>query len=196
MQQDLIANLCWRGMIQQVTPGTESQLKKESTTGYVGFDPTAPSLHIGNLATIMLLKHFQVAGHKPVIVVGGATGMIGDPSGKVAERKLLTEEELRYNQACISNQLQCFLDFSDQQNGAVLLNNLEWFKDMNFLQLLRTVGKHMPVNYMMAKDSVKRRLASGLSFTEFAYQLLQGYDFYYLYTHHNVKLQMGGADQW
>ena len=194
--QDFIANLRWRGMVHNVIPGTEAQLRKERTTGYVGFDPTAPSLHIGNLATIMLLNHFQIAGHKPVVVVGGATGMIGDPSGKSAERTFLREEELHYNQVCISKQLQRFLDFSDQAHGAILMNNLDWFKDMGFLQFLREIGKHIPVNYMMAKDSVKQRLETGISFAEFAYQLLQGYDFYYLYTHHNVKLQMGGADQW
>ena len=194
--QDFVANLRWRGMVHDVIPGTAEQLKKEKTAGYVGFDPTAPSLHIGNLATIMLLKHFQRAGHKPVVVVGGATGMVGDPAGKTAARKLLAEEELRYNQACISQQLRHFLDFSDVANGAVLLNNLDWFRAMGFLQFLREAGKHISVNYMVAKDSVKRRWEAGLSFTEFAYQLLQGYDFYYLYTHHNVKLQMGGADQW
>ncbi len=194
--QDFIANLRWRDMVHNIMPGTEVQLKKEATAGYVGFDPTAPSLHIGNLAAIMLLKHFQMAGHKPVVVVGGATGMIGDPSWKSAERAFLREEELHYNQICISKQLQRFLDFSDQAHGAVLLNNLDWFKDMGFLQFLRETGKHIPVNYMMAKDSVKQRLETGISFTEFAYQLLQSYDFYYLYTHHNVKLQMGGADQW
>lgn len=194
--QNFVANLRWRGMVHDVIPGTEEHLKKEKTAGYVGFDPTASSLHIGNLATIMLLKHFQLAGHRPVVVVGGATGMVGDPSGKAAERKLLAEEELRYNQECISKQLQRFLDFSDPAHGAVLLNNLDWFRSMGFLQFLREAGKHISVNYMVAKESVKRRLEAGLSFTEFTYQLLQGYDFYYLYTHHNVKLQMGGADQW
>lgn len=194
--QDFITNLHWRGMVHDVTPGTEAQLNTEKTTGYVGFDPTAPSLHIGNLAAIMLLKHFQLAGHKPVVVVGGATGMVGDPSWKTSERKLLHEEELRHNQTCIGKQLQHFLDFSDQAHGAVLLNNLDWFQEMNFLQFLREAGKHISVNYMMAKESVKRRLETGISFTEFAYQLLQGYDFYHLYTHYNVKLQMGGADQW
>ncbi len=194
--QDFIANLRWRGMVHNVIPGTEAQLRKERTAGYLGFDPTAPSLHIGNLAAIMLLKHFQMAGHKPVVIVGGATGMIGDPSGKASERGLVREEELHHNQTCISKQLQRFLDFSDQAHGAVMLNNLDWFKDIRFLQFLREVGKHLSVNYMVAKDSVKRRLETGISFTEFAYQLLQGYDFYYLYTHHNVKLQMGGADQW
>jgi len=194
--QDFVANLRWRGMIHQITPETERQLSAEKTTGYVGFDPTAPSLHIGNLATIMLLKHFQRAGHKPIVVVGGATGMVGDPSGKASERKLLDEKELRHNQSRIRKQLAHFLDFSDQPSGAILLNNLDWFKEIRFLQFLREIGKHIPVNYMMAKDSVKQRLEAGISFTEFAYQLLQAYDFYYLYTHHNAKLQMGGADQW
>lgn len=194
--QDFIENLHWRGMVHDVVPGTEAQLNKEKTAGYVGFDPTAPSLHIGNLATIMLLKHFQLAGHRPVVVVGGATGMVGDPSWKATERDILREEELRHNQTCISKQLKCFLDFSDRKDGAVLLNNLDWFKDIGFLQFLREVGKHISVSYMMAKDSVKQRLETGISFTEFSYQLLQGYDFYHLYTHYNVKLQMGGADQW
>lgn len=194
--QDLVANLRWRGMIHDMIPGTEEQLQKERTAGYIGFDPTAASLHIGNLAAIMLLKHLQLAGHKPIAIVGGATGMVGDPSFKAAERKFLGEEELRHNQACISRQLQQFLDFSDAPNGAILLNNLDWFQEMGFLQFLREAGKHISVNYMTAKESVKRRLETGLSFTEFTYQLLQGYDFYHLYTHHNVKLQMGGADQW
>lgn len=194
--QDFVANLRWRGMVHDVIPGTAEQLKKEMTSGYVGFDPTAPSLHIGNLATIMLLKHFQLAGHKPVVVVGGATGMVGDPSGKATERKLLAEETLCHNQACISQQLRQFLDFSNAPNGAVLVNNLDWFQEMSFLKFLREAGKHISVSYMVAKDSVKRRLETGLSFTEFAYQLLQGYDFYHLYTRYNVRLQMGGADQW
>lgn len=194
--QDFIANLRWRGMIQQMTPGLEAQLKQEKTTSYVGFDPTAPSLHIGNLAPIMLLKHFQKAGHKPIIVLGGATGMIGDPSGKASERKLLTEEELHYNQTRINGQLSRFLDFSRQPHGAVLHNNAAWFKQHNLLAFLREVGKHIPINYMLAKDSVQQRLTTGLSFTEFTYQILQGYDFYYLHTHHQVKLQMGGSDQW
>ncbi|MHA7877650.1 MAG: tyrosine--tRNA ligase [Bacteroidota bacterium] len=194
--QGFLAGLRWRGMVHQITPGTENQLNTAKTAAYIGFDPTAPSLHIGNLAAIMLLKHLQIAGHKPIVVIGGATGMIGDPSGKTAERKFLSEEALRHNQACISKQLQNFLDFSDQDNGAVLLNNLTWFKEVRFLQFLREAGKHIPISYMIAKDSVKRRLATGLSFTEFTYQLLQAYDFYYLYTQHNVKLQMGGADQW
>ncbi|XWN34800.1 MAG: tyrosine--tRNA ligase [Roseivirga sp.] len=196
MTQDFVANLHWRGMVHDLIPGTAEQLNKERTAGYIGFDPTAPSLHIGNLAAIMLLKHLQLAGHRPYVVVGGATGMIGDPSWKAAERKFLSEEELRHNQTCISQQLRPFLDFSDPANGAVLLNNLDWFQDMGFLHFLRTAGKYISVNYMTAKDSVKRRLETGLSFTEFTYQLIQAYDFYYLYTHHGVKLQMGGADQW
>ena len=193
---NFLDNLKWRGMIHDITPGTEAQLKKEMTAGYIGFDPTAPSLHVGNLATIMLLKHFQLAGHKPMVLVGGATGMIGDPSGKSAERKLLREDELRYNQECISKQLGRFLDFSPGKNGAELLNNIDWFKDLGFLKFLREVGKHISLNYMMAKESVKRRSEGGISFTEFTYQLLQGYDFYHLYTTRGVKLQMGGADQW
>lgn len=183
-------------MIHNITPNMEAQLQKEMAAGYVGFDPTGPSLHIGNLAIIMLLKHFQLAGHKPMVLVGSATGMIGDPSGKSAERKLLNEDELRYNQECISKQLMQFLDFSPGKNGAELLNNLDWFKDLGFLELLREVGKQLPLSYMMAKESVKRRLEMGISFTEFTYQLLQGYDFYHLYTTMGVKLQMGGADQW
>jgi tyrosyl-tRNA synthetase len=194
--QNFIPNLRWRGMIHDLIPGTEEQLQKECTAGYIGFDPTAPSLHIGNLATIMLLKHFQLAGHKPVVVLGGATAMVGDPSFKADERKILTETEIQHNLHCIGKQLQRFLDVSDQENGAVLLNNLDWFGGMGFLQFLREAGKHISVRYMVAKESVKRRLETGLSFTEFSYQLLQGYDFYHLYTQHNVKLQMGGADQW
>ncbi|MHB9148217.1 MAG: tyrosine--tRNA ligase [Candidatus Amoebophilus sp.] len=193
---DFIANLRWRGMIHDITPGLEAQLQKEMITGYIGFDPTAPSLHVGNLATIMLLKHFQLAGHKPVAVVGGATGMIGDPSFKATERKFLSEEELLHNQSCIMKQLKCFLDFSPCANAAELLNNIDWFKDFGFLRFLREVGKHISINYMMAKESVKRRLEDGISFTEFSYQLLQGYDFYYLYNTKGVKLQMGGTDQW
>ena len=196
MMADFLENLRWRGMIHDITPGTEAQLKKEQTTAYIGFEPTGPSLHIGNLATIMLLRHFQLAGHKPLVLVGGATGMIGDPAGKAAERKLLSQEELHYNQTCISNQLSRFIDFSASKNAAVLLNNIDWFQGFGFLNFLREVGKHIPINYMIAKDSVKRRLESGISFAEFSYQLLQGYDFFHLYTNHGVKLQMGGADQW
>jgi tyrosyl-tRNA synthetase len=193
---DFIANLHWRGMIHDITPSLEAQLQKGMMTGYIGFDPTAYSLHVGNLATIMLLKHFQLAGHKPIAVVGGATGMIGDPSFKAAERRFLSEEELLHNQSCIMKQLSQFLDFSSGPNSAELLNNIDWFKDFGFLKFLREVGKHISVNYMMAKDSVKSRLEDGISFTEFSYQLLQGYDFYHLYTAKNVQLQMGGADQW
>lgn len=193
---DFIEELKWRGMLHDMMPGTEEQLKKEMTAAYIGFDPTASSLHIGNLATIMLLVHFQRAGHKPFALVGGATGMIGDPSGKSEERKLLDEETLRHNQASIKVQLEKFLDFSGIKNSAVMVNNYDWFKGFGFLQFLRDAGKHITVNYMMAKDSVKSRLETGLSFTEFSYQLLQGYDFYHLYSHHKVKLQMGGSDQW
>lgn len=193
---DFITNLRWRGMIHDITPGIETQLAKGMMTGYIGFDPTAPSLHVGNLATIMLLKHFQLAGHKPIALVGGATGMIGDPSFKATERKFLSEEQLEYNQSCIMKQLARFLDFSSASNSAELLNNIDWFKNLSFLKFLREVGKHISVNYMVAKESVKRRLEEGISFTEFSYQLLQGYDFYYLYTTKGVQLQMGGADQW
>ena len=182
-------------MFHAATAGTAAQLAKEKTAAYIGFDPTAPSLHIGNLATIMLLKHLQLAGHRPVIVLGGATGMIGDPSFKAAERKLLDIDTLRHNQVCIAKQLRGFLDFSGE-NGALLVNNYDWFKDISFLDFLRDVGKYISVNYMMAKDAVKTRLTIGISYTEFAYALLQAHDFYHLYTQHNVKMQMGGADQW
>lgn len=194
--KDFIGELKWRGMIHDMIPGTEEQLKKEMTTAYIGFDPTASSLHIGNLATIMLLKHFQLAGHKPIALVGGATGMIGDPTGKSEERNLLDEEVLRKNQEGIRSQLKKFLDFDAGENAAELVNNYDWIKEFSFLEFLREAGKHITVNYMTAKDSVKKRLETGLSFTEFSYQLLQGYDYYWLYTHKNVKLQMGGSDQW
>ncbi len=193
---NFIEELRWRGMLHDAMPGTEQQLLKEMTGGYIGFDPTAASLHIGNLATIMLLKHFQLAGHKPFALVGGATGMIGDPSGKAAERDFLSEETLRANQESIKNQLAQFLDFDCGANSAEIVNNYDWFKDFSFLGFLREAGKHLTVNYMMAKDSVKKRLETGISFTEFSYQLLQGYDFYWLYKHRNVRLQMGGSDQW
>jgi tyrosyl-tRNA synthetase len=183
-------------MIHDVTPGLETQFQKGMMTAYIGFDPTAASLHVGNLATIMLLKHFQLAGHKPIALVGGATGMIGDPSFKAAERKFLDEEELLHNQACIKKQLSQFLDFAPGPHAAELVNNIDWFRDISFLRFLREAGKYITVNYMMAKESVKRRLEEGISFTEFSYQLLQGYDFYYLYTTKGVRLQMGGADQW
>ena len=196
-EKNLIEELKWRGMVQEAMPGLEEQLAKEMTAGYIGFDPTAHSLHIGNLATLMLLKHLQLAGHKPIALVGGATGMVGDPSGKSAERNLLDEETLRRNQDGVKQQLQKFLDFdSDAENTALLLNNYDWFKEFSFLGFLRDVGKHISINYMTAKESVRNRLEAGLSFTEFSYQLLQGYDFYWLYKNHNVRLQMGGSDQW
>ncbi len=188
--------LRWRGMIHDTTPELEEHLKKGMTAGYIGFDPTAPSLHIGNLATIMLLKQLQLAGHKPFALVGGATGMVGDPSGKSAERNLLDEATLRANQEGVKKQLEKFLDFDCGENSAQMVNNYDWFKDFGFLPFLREVGKHLTVNYMMAKDSVKKRLETGISFTEFSYQLLQAYDFFYLYKHMGVRLQMGGSDQW
>eukprot|EP01132_Coremiostelium_polycephalum_P000128 gene128-174_t len=193
---DFIANLRWRGMIHDMTPGLEAQLQKGMVAGYIGFDPTASSLHVGNLATLMLLKHLQLAGHKPVVVVGGATGLIGDPSFKANERQLLSKETVVHNQLCIMKQLRQFLDFSAGPNSAALFNNMDWFEDIRFMTFLREVGKHISINYMMAKDAVKRRLEDGISFTEFAYQLLQGYDFYHLYTTKGVSLQMGGSDQW
>lgn len=196
MTNQFIEELKWRGMLHDMIPGLEEQLNKEMTCAYIGFDPTAPSLHIGNLAAIMLLKHFQLAGHKPIALVGGATGMIGDPSGKNAEREFLSEETLRNNQIGIKAQLEKFLDFKSGENSAEVVNNYDWFKDFSFLGFLREAGKNLTVNYMMSKDSVKNRLETGLSFTEFSYQLLQGYDFYHLYHHKNVRLQMGGSDQW
>lgn len=196
MQANFIEELRWRGMLQDMMPGTEEQLSKEMTAAYIGFDPTAASLHIGNLATIMLLKHFQLCGHKPFALVGGATGMIGDPSGKSAEREFLSEETLRFNQDSIKKQLEKFLDFNSGENSAEMVNNYDWFKEFSFLGFLREAGKHLSVNYMMSKDSVKKRLETGISFTEFSYQLLQGYDFYWLYKNKNVRLQMGGSDQW
>lgn len=196
MKTDFIEELRWRGMLHDMMPGTDEQLKKEMTAGYIGFDPTASSLHIGNLATIMLLVHFQRAGHKPFALVGGATGMIGDPSFKASERSFLDEETLKFNQEGIRKQLEQFLDFDCGENSAEMVNNYDWFKDMGFLQFLREAGKFLSVNYMMSKDSVKKRLETGISFTEFSYQLLQGYDFYHLYKQKNIRLQMGGSDQW
>ncbi|MBR6201746.1 MAG: tyrosine--tRNA ligase [Bacteroidaceae bacterium] len=196
MQTNLVRELQWRGMIHDIMPGTEEQLNKEVTTAYVGIDPTADSLHIGHLVSIMLLKHLQMAGHKPLAVVGGATGMIGDPSFKAAERKLLTVEEVQHNVDCIRQQLGKFLDFDNPVNGAEICNNYEWMKDYLFLDFIRDVGKHITVNYMMTKDSVKKRLETGLSFTEFSYQLLQGYDYLVLYRTKGCRLQMGGSDQW
>ncbi|MDQ1353144.1 MAG: tyrosyl-tRNA synthetase [Acidobacteriota bacterium] len=192
-----VEELMWRGMIHDIMPGTEEQLQKEMTTAYVGIDPTADSLHIGHLVSIMMLKHFQRAGHKPICLVGGATGMVGDPSGKSEERNLLEEGALRKNQDGIKKQLVKLLDFDSQmENGAEMVNNYDWTKDFNLLSFLREVGKYLTVNYMMAKDSVKKRMDTGLSFTEFSYQLLQAYDFYYLFSQKNCKLQMGGSDQW
>jgi tyrosyl-tRNA synthetase len=196
---NLIEELRWRGMIQDIMPGTEEQLKKQMTTGYIGFDPTADSLHIGSLVPILLLVHFQKAGHKPLALVGGATGMVGDPSGKSEERNLLSEEVLQKNIAGVKAQLEKFLDFDPAKpNAAEMVNNYDWFKTISFIDFLRDAGKHITVNYMMAKDSVKKRIEgeTGISYTEFAYQLMQGYDFYWLYTHKNCKLQMGGSDQW
>jgi tyrosyl-tRNA synthetase len=188
--------LKWRGLLHDIMPGTEELLDKESTNGYIGFDPTADSLHIGNLVPIMLLVHFQRHGHKPYALVGGATGMVGDPSGKTQERQLLTLDIINHNLACQKRQLEKFLNFNCGKNSAEIVNNYDWFKDFSFLDFIRDVGKHITVNYMMSKDSVKNRLESGMSFTEFSYQLVQGYDFYYLYKNHGCKIQMGGSDQW
>ncbi len=195
----LIEELKWRGMLQDIMPGTEEQLQKELTTGYIGFDPTADSLHIGSLVPIILLVHLQKNGHKPIALIGGATGMIGDPSGKSEERNLLSEEQLKINVAGIKKQLEKHLDFdTSKPNGAELVNNYDWFSKIGFIEFLRDAGKHITVNYMMAKDSVKKRIEgdTGISYTEFAYQLMQGYDYYWLYTHKQCKLQMGGSDQW
>jgi tyrosyl-tRNA synthetase len=193
---NLIEELKWRGLHHQDMPGTEELLMKELVGGYVGFDPTADSLHIGNMVPIILLVHLQKAGHKPYALVGGATGMVGDPSGKKAERNLLDVDTLNHNVTCVHKQLQQFLDFDCGENSAEMVNNYDWFKDFNFLDFIRDVGKHISVNYMMAKDSVKNRLEEGMSFTEFSYQLVQGYDFYHLWNEKGVKLQMGGSDQW
>ncbi len=195
----LIAELKWRGLLQDIIPGTEEQLSREMTSGYIGFDPTADSLHIGSLVPILLLVHLQKAGHKPLALVGGATGMVGDPSGKSEERNLLDEMTLQKNLEGIRRQLEKFLDFDQNlPNAAELVNNFDWFREIHFLDFIRDVGKHITVNYMMAKDSVKKRLegSTGMSFTEFTYQLVQGYDFYWLYKNRNCKLQMGGSDQW
>lgn len=193
-----IQDLQWRGLLHDIMPGTEELLQNEVTKAYIGFDPTADSLHIGNLVPVILLKRFQMAGHKPIALVGGATGMVGDPSGKSAERNFLDENTLNHNLACQKAQLQKFLDFNDSPNGAEIVNNYDWFKNISFLEFIREAGKHITINYMMAKDSVKKRLESenGMSFTEFTYQLVQGYDFYHLYKTMGVKLQMGGSDQW
>jgi tyrosyl-tRNA synthetase len=194
---NFIEELRWRGMIHDMTPEIEDLFKSgEMVVAYVGIDPTADSLHIGHLVGIMMLKHLQLGGHKPLALVGGATGMIGDPSGKSEERNLLSEETIRHNENCIKAQLEKLLDFNDKANSAEMVNNYDWMKEFSFLGFLRDVGKHITVNYMMAKDSVKKRLESGISFTEFTYQLVQGYDFLYLNEHKNCKLQMGGSDQW
>lgn len=196
---NVIEELKWRGMLQDIMPGTEEQLLKEKTTGYIGFDPTADSLHIGSLVPILLLVHLQKAGHQPIALVGGATGMVGDPSGKSEERNLLDEESLQRNVNGIRAQLSKYLDFSEQHpNPAQLVNNYDWFKEISFIGFLRDVGKHITVNYMMSKDSVRKRIEgeTGISYTEFAYQLMQGYDFYWLYQNKGCKLQMGGSDQW
>jgi tyrosyl-tRNA synthetase len=195
-KMDFVEELRWRGMIHDMMPGTDELLGREMTTAYVGIDPTAGSLHIGHLVSVMLLRHLQRAGHKPLALIGGATGMIGDPSFKAEERALLDEETLRHNQEAIKKQLGRFLDFSTGENRAEMVNNYDWMKDFTFLDFIRDVGKHITVSYMMAKDSVKRRLDTGLSFTEFSYQLVQGYDFLHLYQTKNCRLQMGGSDQW
>lgn len=195
--KDFVEELKWRGMIHDVMPGTQELLNKEMIAGYVGIDPTADSLHIGHLVSVMMLKHFQLCGHKPIVLVGGATGMIGDPSGKSEERNLLDEKTLKHNQDCIKNQLTKFLDFdSNINNKAEIVNNFDWMNKWSFLDFIRDIGKHITVNYMMSKDSVKKRLETGISFTEFSYQLVQGYDYLHLYNNNGCKLQMGGSDQW
>jgi tyrosyl-tRNA synthetase len=195
---DFVEELTWRRMLQDIMPGTQDLLNKGVTSGYIGFDPTADSLHVGHLVQVMTLVHFQRAGHKPIALVGGATGMVGDPSGKSAERNLLSEDVLQHNVQCIEKQLRKFLDFDSGEKSAELVNNYDWFKKFGFLEFIRDVGKHITVNYMMAKDSVKKRLEgeTGMSFTEFTYQLVQGYDFYYLWKEKNCQVQMGGSDQW
>jgi len=195
MSTNFIEELTWRGMIHDIMPGTEEALLKQRSSGYIGFDPTADSLHVGHLVQIMTLVHFQRAGHKPFALVGGATGMVGDPSGKSQERNLLDAATLNHNVACVKSQLEKFLDFSGE-NAAEMVNNYDWFQNMSFLDFIRDVGKHITVNYMLSKDSVKKRLETGMSFTEFSYQLVQGYDFYHLNLHHNCIVQMGGSDQW
>ena len=196
MPTNFIAELTWRGMVHDIMPGTEEALNKKVSCGYIGFDPTADSLHVGHLVQIMTLVHFQRAGHKPFALVGGATGMVGDPSGKSKERNLLDAETLNHNVACVKGQLEKFLDFSSAENSAEMVNNYDWFKDMSFLDFIRDVGKHISVNYMLSKDSVKSRLETGMSFTEFSYQLVQGYDFYHLNKYKNCIVQLGGSDQW
>lgn len=194
--KNFVEELKWRGMLQDIMPGTEELLNKEMVSGYIGFDPTSDSLGVGNLVQIMTLLHFQQCGHKPVALVGGATGMVGDPSGKSAERNLLNEETLQFNLDAQRKQLEKFLDFTSGNNAAEIVNNYDWFKDFKFLDFIRDVGKHITVSYMMAKDSVQSRLETGMSFTEFSYQLVQGYDFYFLWKNKGIKIQMGGSDQW
>lgn len=193
---NFVEELKWRGMLHDIMPGTEELLNKEIVSGYIGFDPTSDSLGVGNLVQIMMLLHFQQAGHKPIALIGGATGMVGDPSGKSAERNLLSEDILQHNLSCVKNQLEKFLDFNSKINAAEIVNNYDWFKNISFLDFIRDVGKHISINYMLAKDSVKSRLETGMSFTEFTYQLVQGYDFLYLFQNNGVRLQMGGSDQW
>ncbi len=193
---NFVEEMKWRGMIHDIMPGTEEQLQKEMTCAYIGFDPTADSLHIGSLVQIMTLVHLQKSGHKPLALVGGATGMVGDPSGKSKERNLLSPDILEHNLKCVQKQLALFLDFDCGENSAEIINNFDWFKEFGFIDFIRDVGKHISINYMMAKDSVKSRLETGMSFTEFTYQLVQGYDFYHLYKEHNCKIQLGGSDQW
>ncbi|MEO8587839.1 MAG: tyrosine--tRNA ligase [Flavobacteriales bacterium] len=194
--RDHVAELRWRGLLHDSMPGTQEYLMQGPASGYIGFDPTADSLHVGNMVQIMMLKHFQESGHRPIALVGGATGMVGDPSGKSSERNLLDEDVLRHNQKCVGDQLERFIDFTSKTRPAELVNNYDWFKDMGFLGFIRDVGKHIPVSYMLAKDSVKNRMETGISFTEFTYQLVQGYDYYWLYKNKGCKLQMGGSDQW
>lgn len=193
---NFVEELKWRGMIHDIMPGTEEQLKKEVTTAYIGFDPTADSLHIGSLVQIMILVHLQRCGHKPIALMGGATGMVGDPSGKSKERNMLSEDVLQHNLQSVQKQMERFLDFDSGETSAEIVNNYDWFKDFSFLDFIREAGKHISINYMMAKDSVKSRLETGMSFTEFSYQLVQGYDFYWLYKNKNCKIQLGGSDQW
>jgi tyrosyl-tRNA synthetase len=196
VKKNFVEELKWRGMLQDIIPGTEELLKNEMVNGYIGFDPTSDSLGVGNLVQVMMLLHFQQCGHKPFALIGGATGMVGDPSGKSAERNLLNEEVLQHNLECQKKQLEKFLDFGSKVNGAEIVNNYDWFRNFSFLEFIRDVGKHITINYMMAKDSVKNRFEAGMSFTEFSYQLVQGYDFFYLWKNRGIKLQMGGSDQW
>ena len=193
---EFLEELKWRGLLQDFTPGIEELIKQKGIKGYAGFDPTADSLHIGNLVPVTLLTHFQRYGHVPVVLMGGATGRIGDPSGKSQERKLLSKEEIEHNLNCQKKQLESFIDFEGVENAAELVNNYDWFEKMSFLDFMRDAGKHITISYMMAKDSVKNRLETGISFAEFSYQMIQGYDFYYLHKHQNIQIQMGGSDQW